>query len=172
MRDVFFSLHGLMTHYREIKCAVSSKPAIMPKQNEADISFFNARSMKSSMEDRFAFICDIEGFIKHYHLKQKTGDGYTPIPLDCLYEIFIIRFSRETSKFRSVRDLSRYFRERISRGDPIPRRLQHHNHIASVAHAMEDDALEYYKGKGMIVTEEEFLVHIGIDPDSIPSKTI
>jgi hypothetical protein len=152
MRELFESARDILAYYRFLKANVVSIPAIIPKKADTwQSSKFNAVLARSNREERLAFIGDVENFVKYYHGKQT---GYVKVPMDCLFAIFTHRFCSHHSRFMSFGELANHFKHRISRGEPLPRRVCYRQHLQDIASDMEKRSEEYFVSKGMITPKE------------------
>jgi hypothetical protein len=155
LRDTFENIHQLMDYYRFLKIDVSSQGSPIPHKIKDLKSgewyqmprYFNAWAARKSIEDKYAFNCDVESYVAYYH-KQQTG--YVIISMEFLLPIFHLRYSPETAKYKSYRHMAQCIRSRIVRGERIPRRLKYDEHISRIASDMNEKIEEYFIKKGMI----------------------
>jgi hypothetical protein len=160
MIDRFESLGQLMGHYRFIKADLTGTRTALPSK-EFDIKkgfvdmpkTVNPRLSKSTLEEKFAFVCDVENFVKHFHGLQR---GYTPITPDILLAVFHIRYSPETAKYSGYRHMASCMKRRRDNGEShLPKRLQYHSNLATLAGDMHEKAEEYFAEKGLITRREK-----------------
>ena len=145
IRDKFLSSGDILGYYYYLKANVTCMPTIMPKRDNTSQSN-NARVQQSIMEEKFAFIGTIERFARWYYSKQQTR---FPIPEDCLLCIFHVQFCRGSGKYQSWGELATYFSKRIRQGDPIPRRLQHRQHLCDLGYEMKISCEKYFEEIGL-----------------------
>ncbi len=162
MIDRFESLGQLMGHYRFIKADLTGTRTALPSK-EFDIRkgyvdmprTGNPRLSKSTLEEKYAFVCDVENFVKHFHGLQR---GFTLIPADILLAVFHLRYSPETAKYNGYRHMASCMKRRRDNGEAhLPKRLQYHSHLAVLARDMTEKAEEYFTEKGLIMRRERFL---------------
>lgn len=148
MRETFEDVWSLMRGYESVRSSMTAMPTLAPKRDYEQISRKSAgKIIQSKMESNLAFIADVELFVKWFYMQQK---GYVPVPEDCLMDIFHNKFCKGISKFNSYGHLALHYRNRIRRGEKLPRRLTYRENISDIAKSMQDKIEDYYVGKGLI----------------------
>ena len=157
MRSVFVNLRDLFGYYRFIKADVRGTETILPGKDYIYGNNGNVAASRSRMEEKFCFIGDVEGFLKHYRLVEQRSKT-NPIPHDCIRQIFMTAFS-DDAEYKSLNRLAGHFRKRINNGVPIPRYLGNRGNILKVIRHMVSKMHNYYSDKGMLLrkTQEECL---------------
>lgn len=149
MREQFSTLNDIFGYYRFLKLKLGSCPSNFPDSDllRCEIKKYDPVFQRSAKEDCLAFIGDVENFIKYFYKEQ---NNYFPIPLNCLYLIFLQKFCSDISKFKSYGHLAQYFYKQIKRGVNLPRRLKYRQHLHDIGDEMWDKAEKYFKEKGYL----------------------
>jgi hypothetical protein len=150
VREQFYSLGDLLGYYRFLKYKMAGCASNFPDEQRLQdyTKKFDPVFQQSTKEDIFCFIGDVENFIKYFYRKQNY---YFPVPMNCLYLIFLQKFCSDISKFQSYGHLALHFHKRIKRGDNLPRRLKYPQHLNDISHQMKKQAEDYFIKKGYSV---------------------
>lgn len=152
MRETYDNLWSLLGTYKSVRESMTAMPTLTPKKDYEQISRKMAgKIIQSRMEDKLAFIADVELFVKWFYRRQKS---IKPVPETCLFDIFHLRFCSSLSRFHSYGHLSLHYRNRIKKGEDLPLRLKYKEHIWDIAKNMGKDIEEYYINKGLMVHED------------------
>ncbi|MEO5360618.1 MAG: hypothetical protein H7843_09230 [Nitrospirota bacterium] len=155
MRETFESVNQLLSYYGFIKNSVRGIKTLLPKKHQGSWTAFSSMAVKCSLEDKFCFIGDVERYARAYH-KLKLAEAYTrnlkhtPIPYDCLLFIMEQYYSTDISLW----GLANMLKRRIEKGEPLPARLKHRQHISRILSDMKKHMAPYFQLKGYIQKAE------------------
>lgn len=183
MRETFNSLGDLMGYYQYSKYSVDSCPTLLPKKDSNFKDQMNAFANRSSMEERLAFIGDIEIFVKVFHAKLSER-SFIPIPIEYLFEVFHFKLCRDMwldkyflannqhhdlfkrvkwedlrAKYHTYGQLIKRFRARLEKEkerNKIPRRLLNKGYLWELAKEMREQAEEFYIRLGYLPEKEDY----------------
>lgn len=148
--EQFESVGHLMSMYKYIKYRVVSSGTIMPRKVDFQVvKRYSNIIKKGSMEDKFIFIGDVEKYIKHYHDNHQDSK-YVKIPLDCLYAIWATYYYPDLYKYKTLGHLASSFKNRIKKGEPLPRRLRYRPNLSTIARDLAENSESYFITKGYI----------------------
>lgn len=151
MREIFEDVHSLIMYYQFIKASVTSISSILPTQDFGDKSqAYRAQIQRSTMEEKFTFIVDVESFTGWYGRQQRY---YVTIPQKPLLDIFQFAFCKGIARYQSWGQMAMSFGNRIKKGEPMPRRFRHRQHLRVIAEGMRDAVSEYYINRGMVLNK-------------------
>jgi len=152
VRETFTTAGELLNYYMYVKCSVSAMPTLMPKKDFGDkTQKMRAQIQQSSMEEKYAFIGDVENFARWFYHRQTS---HFKVPEECLLKIFHQQKCKTISSFNSWGHLALHFKKRIEKGENLPKRLRHKQYINGIGHEMRDVVEEYFSGIGMIQTSQ------------------
>jgi len=154
LREQFYSLGDLFGYYRFLKYKMCGCSSIFPdKQRLQDYTRkFNPIFQQSTKEEIFSFIGDVENFVKYFYKQQNY---YAPVPVNCLFLIFLQKFTPDLSKYQSYGHLSLHFMKRIRRGENLPRRLKYRQNLSYIGDEMKEKAEMYFDEKEYLVYNEK-----------------
>ncbi len=145
----FENIRQLLGCYRFMKADVEGAKAVLPKPDQNQTDNYQIFASRAALQDKHCFIADVENFCKWYYGVQSSR--YARIPVDCLDEIFISAYGySEKSRGKTFGQLALRFRERINRGEKLPRILRDKGNIWRVMKHMRDKADEYFQQMGYI----------------------
>ncbi|MCI4626447.1 MAG: hypothetical protein L3V56_10860 [Candidatus Magnetoovum sp. WYHC-5] len=143
----FIDINDLLSYYRYLKLNVENPIRChISDIKKQVISDTPSPIIKiKSIEEKLAFICDVESIVKFTFNSQFSDKTITIIPLDALYEIF----TRRVVKQQSYKQIAQFFNVAIKQKKYtyLPKRLSYSSNICNIFHVILKNADKCYVNK-------------------------